>query len=74
MLAQLSLWLCLAVPTFCQPAAHPATARYPACFSGQLPPKQHLRLPKPPVAAPPCLNGIINDYTPVLGFGCDSST
>ena len=23
---------------------------------------------------PPCLSGIINHYTPVLGFGCDSST
>ncbi|MBC7774539.1 MAG: hypothetical protein H7246_03805, partial [Phycisphaerae bacterium] len=26
------------------------------------------------VQAPPCLSGIINHYTPVLGFGCDSST
>lgn len=27
-----------------------------------------------PKHAPPCLTGIINHYTPVLGFGCDSST
>ena len=25
-------------------------------------------------AALPCLSGIINQYTPILGFGCDSST
>jgi gliding motility-associated-like protein len=28
----------------------------------------------PPQTFPPCLSGIVNDYTPVLGFGCDSST
>ena len=28
----------------------------------------------PPGAPAPCLSGVINQYTPVLGFGCDSST
>lgn len=34
-------------------------------------PASDLKFPEP---APPCLSGIINHYTPVLGFGCDSST
>jgi gliding motility-associated-like protein len=34
-------------------------------------PAPDLKFPQP---APPCLTGIVNHYTPVVGFGCDSST
>jgi hypothetical protein len=40
------------------------------------PPDQFPAFPHPAATAAPstCLEGVINVYTPVLGFGCDSST
>ncbi len=78
MLAQLSLWLCLALHAFIQPFPVPSadlhSSHLPANRSFPAYEKFHTLSTSPSSDAFPCLSGIINDYTPVLGFGCDSST
>ncbi len=75
MLAQLSLWLCLALHALGQPASIPSVDAHLRHLSGQsFHEKSGVVSPSPASGDLPCLSGIINDYTPVLGFGCDSST
>ena len=43
-------------------------------FSSDQKQKDRLNAPAPASGALPCLQGTVNVYTPVTGFGCDSST
>ena len=70
MLAHFSLWLCLGLHTL----GYPVPTSPADHISGQATFHSHERPALLSPGAPPCLNGVINDYTPVLGFGCDSST
>ena len=65
MLTHLPFWLGLALYSYAPPPAIPSVCQ-PLPGS-----PTHLFSPS---SGPPCLSGIINDYTPVLGFGCDSSS
>ncbi len=79
MFIYLSLWLYSAFWSFCPTPAAPSicavkplfTANQDAAFPFSKAKAFSKELSPSPL---PCLNGIINHYTPVLGFGCDSST
>ncbi len=78
MLSNISFCLSLVLCSICSIAALPASAQGTPVQIDLAPPPDLTRLANLPRLDPkpvlPCLSGIINHYTPVLGFGCDSSS